>query len=123
MQCFRVVVFSAPRDFWSVVHMTFFDFETKAEAVTFAKDEDKTLRTRDEYTWQTRDWFYTANILAVIAEPQGDTVTGFRHFCMEEDKIKKECKDRELDFDVCMARREEVRAGWESGIVLRSKFT
>jgi hypothetical protein len=103
--------------------MTFFDFATKAEAVAFAKDEDKSLRSQDEYTWRTRDWFYTANILAVIAEPQGDTLIGFRHFCMEEEEVRKECKERNIDVDSAMAEREEVRAGWESGIVFRCKFT
>ena len=123
MQCFRVMVFSGARTFWSVVHTTFYDFETLAEAIAFAKDEDQSLRTQYEYTWTNRDMFYLANILAVIAEPRGNTLIGFRHFCMEEEEVKKECKDRDINFDSAMAEREEVRAGWESGIVFRCKFT
>jgi hypothetical protein len=117
----RVVVFSASRDFWSKIHTTFYDFPSKEEALKCARDEDKSLRQTYEYVWMTADWFYTANIIAFVVSPVGDTTFGYRHFCLDEEEIRKECKDRQLDFDACMAKRKEVSE--EDGIEFKVKFS
>jgi hypothetical protein len=117
----RVVVFSASRDFWSVVHTTFFDFSTKEEAVKCARDEDKSLRERYEYIWTNASWFYYANIVCIVVSPCGDTLFGYRHFCLDEAEIRKECADRQMDFDACMAKRKEVSE--EKGLEFLVKFS
>lgn len=121
MAVWRVVVFSGSKDFWSAVHTTFYDFPTKEEAVKFAKDEDKSLRRQDDYIWSNANWFYYSNVVTMVVSPRGDTLFGWRHFCLDEEEIRKECKDRALDFDLCMAKREEVRA--ERGLEFLVKFS
>jgi hypothetical protein len=117
----RVVVFSASRDFWSVVHTTFYDFPTKAEAIQCAKDEDRSLREKYEYVWTNASWFYYANIVTMVVSPRGDTLCGWRHFCLNEEEIRKECADRQMDFDACMAKRKEVSE--ETGLEFLVKFS
>ena len=117
----RVVVFSASRDFWSRVHTTFYDFATKEEAAACAKDEDRSLREKYEYVWTNASWFYYANIVAIVVSPRGDTLFGYRHFCLDEEEIRKECKDRDMDFDACMAKRKEVSE--EKGLEFLVKFS
>lgn len=121
MVVWRVVVFSGSQSFWSAVHTTFYDFPTKEGAVEFAKDEDKSLRRQDQYVWSNVNWFYYANIVTMVVSPRGDTLFGWRHFCLDEEEIRKECRDRQMDFDACMAKREEVRA--ERGLEFLVKFS
>ena len=121
MVVWRVVVFSGSKDFWSAVHTTFYDFPTKEEAVKFAKDEDKSLRRQDDYIWSNANWFYYSNVVTMVVSPRGDTLFGWRHFCLDEEEIRKECKDRALDFESCLAKREEVRA--ERGLEFLVKFS
>jgi hypothetical protein len=101
--------------------MTFYDFPTKGEAIQCAKDEDRSLREKYEYVWLTADWFYTANIVAMVVSPRGDTLFGWRHFCLDVEEVRKECKDRQMDFDACMAKREEVSK--ETGLEFLVKFS
>jgi hypothetical protein len=105
----RVLVFSAPRKFLSVVHITMFDFPTHAAAVEFARDEDRSLRQTYEYVWTNASIFYRANILAVVVEANGATLIGFRHFCLTDDEVAKECKDRSIDLEKAMAERAVER--------------
>lgn len=117
----RVVVFSASRDFWSKVHTTFYDFPSKEEALKCARDEDKSLRTKYEYVWTNASWFYYASVFAIVVSPRGDTTFGYRHFCLDEEEVRKECSDRQMDFDICMAKRKEVSE--ETGLEFLVKFS
>ena len=105
----NVIVFSAPRNWLSVVHITLFEFPTHAAAVEFARDEDRSLRQRYEYVWTNASIFYRANILAVVVEPNGATVIGYRHFCLTDEEVAKECRDRNVDLEKAMAERAAER--------------
>jgi hypothetical protein len=117
----RVVVFSASRSFWSVVHTTFFDFPSREEALKCARDEDRSLRERYEYIWTNASWFYYANIVCIVVSPCGDTLFGYRHFCLTDDEVAKECKDRSIDLEKAMAKRKEVSE--EKGLEFLVKFS
>ena len=107
----KVVVVSAPRAMFAVFSMTFFEFDTREEAIKFAKDEDCSLRHTYEYSWLANQPFYLCYITAMVVEERfGSVSVGFTHWCHSDAEVAKECKDRPgLKLEEIMAERQQVK--------------
>jgi hypothetical protein len=109
----KVAVISVARSMFSAFSMTLFEFDTREEAIRFAKDEDRSLRQTYEFSWLANQPFYLCCITAMVVEERfGSVSVGFTHWCHSDEEVAKECKDRPgLKLEEIMAERKQIKDG------------
>lgn len=95
-----------------------FVFQGKDEAMAFARDSDRSLRSRSEYNWsyQSRT-FWTARIVVFVAEPGGYAPYGWQMFTLSDQEVAKECMARQLDVEKCMMERDALRESKDANVL------
>lgn len=85
-------------------------FKTREEAVSFALDKDRSLRSKYDFNWLNAGYrFWKHHILVTVTSPGGETGYGQLLFTFSEEEVRQMCPERGHDLETALAEREEMR--------------